>query len=286
VIKRSATVLCILATAIFLAGCVTPGQLRGAMADEVHLVGIVVNGPGELASPSRRGLLDTELAVDGVAVDPWVVYRVPGDDEEYRIDLAVLKPGLRSSFEDSLREELGPRLAPVEETLALPGIEGVTDRDSFESFVAARRSGTFLFVTVEIEPDLNFPRVTEEFELEDDRRVAFKASENVPRIVQIDVSARLDLRTPERPARNLLRYRFNRNYARAGTPNYPSEILARPQAFLASDPPGPIVIAVDGGRYRVTVEQEEVAEDLLVAAARLGAAAAQPFSGDDTASPN
>jgi hypothetical protein len=42
------------------------------------------------------------------------------------------------------------------------------------------------------------------------------------------------------------------------------------------------VIAVEGGRYRVTVEQEEVAEDLVIAATRLGKAAAHPFRGADS----
>jgi hypothetical protein len=278
--KRHGAAISVLVISLTIMGCVSPGELRQATDGPIHLVAVTVGGPDELGTPPRRGLLDAELAVDGEEATPWVVYRVPSENEPYRIDLGVLRPQLRASFEESLRETLGSRLVPAAETGALPGIENVMDRESFESFVARQSTGTFLLVSVEIEPDLNYPRVTEEFELEDDRRVTFKASENVPRIVQIDIASRLDLRTPERPSRNLLRYRFNQNYARAGTPNYLSEVLLRPQALLVSDPPGPIVIAVDGGRYRVTAEQEKVAEDLLVAATRLGRAAARPLRGN------
>jgi hypothetical protein len=281
-----AAVVSVLVISLGVMGCVTPGELRQATEGQIHLVGVAVAGPDELGGPPRRGLFDAELAVDGEEATPWVVYRVPDDSHDYRIDLGTLRPQLGSSFEESLRDELGTRLAPSAETLALPGVEDVTDQESFESFVAGRAAGTFLFVEVAIEPDLNYPRVSGDFELDDDRRVTFKASENVPRIVQIDVSSKLDLRTPERPSRNLLRYRFNRNYARAGTPNYLSETLLRPRALLVSEPPGPIVIAVEGGRYRVTAEQETVAADLLVAATRLGRAAARPLRSTGTSSLN
>jgi hypothetical protein len=65
-----------------------------------------------------------------------------------------------------------------------------------------------------------------------------QATGNIPRIVQLYISSRQDLRAPDRPSRTLLRYRFNQDYTRAGTANHVSDILLRPQALLGSEPHG------------------------------------------------
>lgn len=271
------------AISLVLSGCITPSRLRQVTAEPVHLVGVVVTGPDSLASPDRRGLTDVEITLDGEEITPFVSYRVPANDVPYHIDLASLKDRVRERYLQALRDELGERLAPPGDTAALPGIHLVRDKESFESFVAAQPDGTYLYAQLEIEPDLSYPRVSDDFETDNGSLIELKASENIPRVIQIDLSSRLDLRTPERPSRNLIQYNFNLNYARTGTPEYPTEVLRRPAVALASNSPLLVAIHIRGGEYRVSTQQETVAEDLATAAARLGERAARPFN--DTRTP-
>jgi hypothetical protein len=268
----------VVAISLVLSGCITPSRLRQVTAEPVHLVGVAVAGPDALASPDRRRLTDVEITLDGKEITPFVSYRAPGDEVPYHIDLAILKPQIRERYLRALRDELGERLATPQETASLPGIDSVTDRGSFESFVAAQSVGTYLYAQLEIEPDLSYPRVSGDFETENGSVIEIKASENIPTVIQIDLSSRLDLRTPERPSRNLIQYNFNLNYARTGTPEYPTEVLRRPAVALASNSPLLVAFDVRGGGYRVSAQQETVAEDLATAAARLGERAARPFA--------
>ncbi len=263
---------------LLTSGCITPAQLRQAATEPIHLVAVLQTGPDELSGPERRRLIDAELASEGAELTPLVIYRVPGNDLNFRVDLASLGSRIEELYELSFREELGARLVPAEETASLPGIRSVTTTDRFKSFVAAQRSGTYLLVRLAIEPDLTYPRVSSEIRLEDDQPITFKASENVPRIVRIYLSSRLDLRTPEHPSRNILRFRFNRKYTRTGTPGYRTEILRAAEAFIVSEPPGPVVVFVNGGSYLTTVQQDAVAQDLMAAATLLGSTAAQRFT--------
>ncbi|HKK48176.1 MAG TPA: hypothetical protein VJ932_03725 [Alkalispirochaeta sp.] len=275
--KWFGNVVSIVVISVLVSGCITPSRLRQVTAEPVHLVHVTVTGPDELSSPDRRGLTDVELTIDGEEVTPFVSYRVPATEETYTIDLSALESRLRAAYERAMREELGARLATPEETARLPGVAAVTDQESFESFVAARPSGTYLYAQLEIEPDLSYPRVSGDLELEDGRQIDFKAHENVPRTVQIDLSSRIDLRTPEQPSRNLIRYNFNLNYARTGTPDYPTQVLRRPSVTISSRTSLLVAIAVRGGRYRVSAEQTVVTEDLVAAASRLGDRASQPL---------
>ena len=289
--RRALRILGVIGIALSVAGCAsTPFADEESGIASVHLAAVFIEGPDVLSDPDRRELVEPELQVGGRSVVPWITYTVPAESDPFSIDLATLRSSVAFAYERAFREAAGEAIAPVCETESLIGIEAVRKKaasvEDWERFIGApetlqfaRSNGSvaLLFARVQVEPDLTVPHVSSEFDGEETGggSIEFHAAENFPLIVQIDVDSRIEARTAKQPDANPLRRFFNATYARDGTPEYRFEVERRPEAVLVSGEPPPYIVRVQGGVYRHTLKQTDVADDLVQAAERLGQAAAR-----------